>query len=421
MLGASRTIEFREIGTAVDVAIRALPDEERAALLLTAVPDLTDAEVAVILDVSVQTLAARRAAAKDTLAHNLAKIGGLDPNASAVQDLIEAVVHRMANVTRRPVARATLFHRVRGGARALWEACVSRPAPVPVLVSAVGVVLLLVVVPGVIRRGNDLAQPVVEQSRNALTTMVAPVAPAPLLMSGESIVPRATLIALVVGNSQYAAMSTALTAPADASDVADALTRMGFVVEMVRDADASTMVAALEALAQRSAGADVAVAFYAGHGMTWAGENYLLPVDARFGGELPRAAVHLDGMVAATAGASLRVVILDACGNTPLQPPAPSNAAWCLGELREGRLATNTVVAYAVGRGNATGRNSVHTAALLPYLDRSLEVTEMFRLVQARMSETTEGRQWLYHTGALLNPLYLMGISAEAADDASQR
>ena len=67
----------------------------------------------------------------------------------------------------------------------------------------------------------------------------------------------------------------------DAVDLAAALRRLGFEVTTELDADRGELTEALRAFTRQSAGADVSLVFYAGHGLEMDGINYLVPVDAR--------------------------------------------------------------------------------------------------------------------------------------------
>ena len=80
-------------------------------------------------------------------------------------------------------------------------------------------------------------------------------------------------VALVVGNSAYTAIGALPNPGNDASDMATALGRLGFEVTSVRDADRAAMNEALRLFARESARADVAVVFYAGHGLEVDGVN----------------------------------------------------------------------------------------------------------------------------------------------------
>ena len=76
----------------------------------------------------------------------------------------------------------------------------------------------------------------------------------------------------------------------------------------------------MRAFTRRSAGADVSLVFYAGHGIEMDGVNYLVPVDARLERDVDVRfeTVTVDDLLVSTTGASLRLVLLDACRNNPL-------------------------------------------------------------------------------------------------------
>ena len=65
----------------------------------------------------------------------------------------------------------------------------------------------------------------------------------------------------------------------------------------------------------RGAGADVSLVFYAGHGIEMDGANYVVPVDARPERDVDvrYETMTLDDLLVSTTGASLRLVLLDAC------------------------------------------------------------------------------------------------------------
>ena len=126
-------------------------------------------------------------------------------------------------------------------------------------------------------------------------------------------------VALVIGNAAYAHALPLANPVHDATAVGEALRRLGFDVTEVVDADIRTLADALAAFQSRSATADKAVVFYAGHGIEVGGENYLIPVDAELARErdVSWQAVPLNQVLADTEGARLRLVILDACRNNP--------------------------------------------------------------------------------------------------------
>ena len=230
-------------------------------------------------------------------------------------------------------------------------------------------------------------------------------------------------VALVVGNGTYAHIGRLPNPGNDAADMAAALRRLGFEVTTVGDADRVAMTEALRVFTRESAGADVALVFYAGHGLEMDGVNYLVPVDARLerDTDVRFEAIELDYVLASTVGADLRVVILDACRNNPLARSmqrtgaARSVSRGSFGDLDESLLGEETLVAYAAAAGTTAadgdGRNSPYTTALLTYLEQPLELSALFRRVRAQVLKATDGEQRPHEYGSLLTEHYLGGAS----------
>ncbi len=127
-------------------------------------------------------------------------------------------------------------------------------------------------------------------------------------------------VALVIGNSAYASQGTLANPGPDSRLVADALRRVGFAVIPVNDAGKPAMERALRDFSRQADGAEVALVYYAGHGMEANGVNWLLPVDAQLADErdLSFEAISLDTVLATVERArGLRMVVLDACRNNP--------------------------------------------------------------------------------------------------------
>ena len=234
-----------------------------------------------------------------------------------------------------------------------------------------------------------------------------------------SIAIAADRVALVVGNSDYVHAGRLPNPGNDAAAVSESLERLGFEVTTVLDADAAEMNEALRFFSRESVRADVAAVFYAGHGIEVDGVNYLVPVDARLeqDTDVRFENVTLDMVLQATEGASLRLVILDACRNNPLARTMQrtgrtrSVSRGSFGELDEEQLAPGLVVAYAAAAGTTAddgdGRHSPYTRALLQYLEAPAEIIQVFRWVQGTVLETTNGRQQPHLYFSLPNARYL--------------
>ena len=233
-------------------------------------------------------------------------------------------------------------------------------------------------------------------------------------------------VALVIGNGAYAHVSRLPNPSNDAADVGAALGRLGFDVTEVLDAGVDGMLDALDDFEARSATAEVALVFYAGHGIEVAGENYLIPVDAELEREarVEREAVSLQDLLDKSAGAGLQLVILDACRNNPFVPRMLPTRGY--GRRMARGLAPvavtpssdskDVLVALSTAPGDVaedgTGRNSPFATALLAHLEEpGLDMPELFRRVTNAVLERTGDRQRPWITASLLRQHYLAGGS----------
>ena len=236
-------------------------------------------------------------------------------------------------------------------------------------------------------------------------------------------------VALVVGNSTYAHIGRLPSPDNDAADMSAALRRLGFEVTTELDADRVELTEALRAFTRRSAGADVSLVFYAGHGIEMDGVNYLVPVDARLERDVDVRfeTVTVDDLLVSTSGTALRLrlVILDACRNNPLARSMQRTAATrtvsggSFADLNEDLRGDETLVAYAAAAGTTAadgrGRNSPYTAALLLHLETPLEFGLLFRRVRAQVLAATNGAERPHEYHSLVGEHYLTRTLATGA------
>src|SRR5271154_4520681 len=88
-------------------------------------------------------------------------------------------------------------------------------------------------------------------------------------------------VALVIGNGAYQNVPVLMNPKNDAQDVGKALRDLGFFTIVATDLDRAGMNDALDRFSRTVGGADIALVYYSGHGMQFAGKNFLLPVEAR--------------------------------------------------------------------------------------------------------------------------------------------
>ena len=239
-------------------------------------------------------------------------------------------------------------------------------------------------------------------------------------------------VALVVGNSAYRNVPELPNPANDAGDVAAALNRLGFSVTLIANASFEEMRRGLIALGREAAGADMAVMYFAGHGMEMSGENWLIPIDAELKKDIDaeNEAISLRSvMLHVSNTTSLGLVVLDACRNNPFA--AKMHRALALRAATAGGLGRiepvgNVLVAYAARDGTTAldgdGRNSPFTTALLHNIETpGIEVTFMFRNVRDDVMEATRNEQQPFVYGSLSRRAIYLAGDPPSADQASTK
>ena len=218
-------------------------------------------------------------------------------------------------------------------------------------------------------------------------------------------------VALVIGNSAYKHVAELPNPRNDSSKIAEKLADIGFKVTQADDLGYDALRRTLRDFSRQAAGADMAVVFFAGHGMEVNKSNYLIPTDARLetDREISYEAVPLELVTEAVSGAKgLRLVMLDACRNNPfankMKMTSPSRS---LGRgLSRVEPTAGTLVSYAAKEGTTAddgrGQHSPYTQALLKHLDEpGLEINFLFRKVRDSVLQETGGKQEPFTYGSL--------------------
>lgn len=157
--------------------------------------------------------------------------------------------------------------------------------------------------------------------------------------------------ALVVGNGAYLNAGGLVNPVRDAQVVADAARRAGFQVTLLTNLTKAGFDQSLREFRQQADGAEVAMVYFAGHGLESGGRNWLLPVDAQLkeSRDLRYEAIELDGLLETLIGAQLRMVVLDACRNNPFGNSWRSGTRSNSGGLAETEVEGALVIQAAAG------------------------------------------------------------------------
>ena len=249
-------------------------------------------------------------------------------------------------------------------------------------------------------------------------------------------------VALVIGNGAYKHAPPLTNPKNDASDMAAKLRGFGLEVVVGEELDFAAMRAKVKEFIASLEGADLAVFFYAGHGLQVGGVNYLAPIDAKLATEddLEFEAIPMDLVFSPMErNAKVNLIFLDACRDNPLA----TNLARSMGTrstavgrgLAEIGSGVGSLIAFATQPGNVArdgvARNSPFTTALLKHLGTPGHgVTDDLILVRRDVLAATEGMQVPWDNSSLTGPVVLVPAKLEArasrielalvADDASK-
>jgi uncharacterized caspase-like protein len=221
-------------------------------------------------------------------------------------------------------------------------------------------------------------------------------------------------VALVIGNSAYQNAPTLPNPKRDAQAIAASLKKGGYTVVSANDVGNLQFKRAVRQFEDAAANAEVAVVFYAGHGIEIGGINYMIPVDAKLASDRDAEdeAITLDRIVSSVDGAKqLGLVILDACRDNPFiskmkRPRTAAMRAVTAGLVLVEPTARNTLIAYAAKAGFAAEdgvrEHSPFTESLLKHLfEPGRDIRFAFGYIRDEVYESTGRRQEPYVSGSL--------------------
>ncbi len=258
-------------------------------------------------------------------------------------------------------------------------------------------------------------------------------------------------VALVIGNGDYEHLAPLANPPDDADAIEELLSDLGFDSVRRTDRDADDLAKDLERFVEDAEDADVAVLYYAGHGVEAGGENWLVPVDADISA-LDAAAVKLvpvsDVIRRLRETVPVTIVLLDACRDNPFPDgallktaanadPVPLSAggltvtdtrgAGSLAKADEPASSIDNlgiVIGFAAAPGQVAldgteGENSPYAAALIRHIAAMAgeEFGTVMRMVAEEVYLKTDGRQRPWVNESLRRLLYFGEAPEEPTGD----
>ncbi len=224
--------------------------------------------------------------------------------------------------------------------------------------------------------------------------------------------------ALVIGNSRYAERPLR-NPPNDARAMAALLRQLGFAVTEKTDLDLRGFRQQVNAFLDQSRGAELRLFYYSGHGASYDGDNYLLPIGHGITRqhELPDQAYSLRTLLRGLKGTSggVNLVLLDSCRDAPF---GDAKSIWEDSKgMKPMQPQEGVLIGYAAQNGrtasdNSGGSNSLYTKYLLQELGQTLELREALMRVRQAVYDESRGEQRPTTEDEVLGKVYLAAADA---------
>ncbi len=258
--------------------------------------------------------------------------------------------------------------------------------------------------------------------------LIAALSAATLLVSANSALADKR-VAFVVGNGAYKNVAALPNPAVDARSMARLLRNVGFDVVEGSNLTRDKMTEKLLDFGKKAEGADIALFFYAGHGVAVNGTNYLLPVDADLKSEMDvklGAAINVDLTLEQTmSDAKVKLVFLDACRDNPfaakIRSAKATRSVAVASGLAEMKSGEGTLIAFATGPGQTAldgeaGTNSPFTRALMANIATpGVEIQQAMTKVRAQVNEDTGKNQLPWGHTNLIGTVYLNPVAGGSA------
>jgi len=224
-------------------------------------------------------------------------------------------------------------------------------------------------------------------------------------------------LALVIGNSSYqgnAFLENVVTN--DARDLADALKKLNFQVIYKENLNYKDMQNVIKQFGEELRGG-VGLFYFAGYGLQFYGENYLIPINAEGifythdEKRLERKTIKVSDILEIMQFAENRIIILDASRKNPFQDDITATRTIQKG-LTQFEVPDGTLIAYAAKPGKVVAENNPYTKHLISEIQKQdVSITQVFLRVEAVVLEETGKQQESKSYSELKVDFYFAGKS----------
>ncbi|MDM1337109.1 caspase family protein [Acinetobacter pseudolwoffii] len=236
-------------------------------------------------------------------------------------------------------------------------------------------------------------------------------------------------IALIIGNSQYDHLPSLINPEHDAESIHQTLQALGFKTILVKDANKQSMLEAIDNFSKEIKRDDTALFFYAGHGASVNGVNYLIPTAAKIPSSdifLNEEFIDLDNVVSvrlAKSPANYKIMVMDACRDNPVAQTR-STGTRALTRMDNSPNAGGLSILYSASRGqvasDGSGQvNSPFTKAFIKYLNTpNITWPALMEDVTEDVAKLTNQQQQVWQEG---KPLAHFIINSQESNKANEK
>lgn len=222
-------------------------------------------------------------------------------------------------------------------------------------------------------------------------------------------------IALLIGNGDYKHASSLENPVNDVVGMEKKLENLGFQVRGYQNLDFISMKKAIDDFGEELSQYDVAMFFFAGHGLQAQNLNYLVPVDANIRSEaqVEYQCVNVGRLLAnmEASGTKTNIIVLDACRNNPFEK------SWTRSAGYEGLASMNapvgSLIAYATSPGDVAldgeSDNGLYTSKLLHFITQpNMKIEDVFKRVRIEVMKESSGKQVPWESSSLTGDFYFI-------------
>jgi hypothetical protein len=220
-------------------------------------------------------------------------------------------------------------------------------------------------------------------------------------------------LALVIGCDDYDHGGTLFNPVNDAEGMETKLEQLGFTVLIKKNSDLIDLKHAVDDFGKKLKNFDVALFYFAGHGIQVNGYNYLIPIDADLVSEelVEESCLRVDKVLRymEESASKVNIVILDACRNNPFE------RSWGRGQLGRGLALMDapkgSLIAYATAPGKTAsdgkGDNGLYTGELLKFIaEKDISINQLFQKVRKSVMDLSQERQVPWESTSLTSDFY---------------